>query len=122
MSRVLLVDDDVELVDMLSDYLSAEGYAVDSANDGQSGVTAALSGRYDITVLDVMMPGMGGLDALRAIRTRSRLPVLMLTARGDDTDRIIGLELGADDYLPKPCNPRELAARTSRAHPGDPAP
>jgi DNA-binding response OmpR family regulator len=111
MSRVLLVDDDVELVDMLSDYLSAEGYAVDSANDGQSGVTAALSGRYDITVLDVMMPGMGGLDALRAIRTRSRLPVLMLTARGDDTDRIIGLELGADDYLPKPCNPRELSAR-----------
>jgi two-component system OmpR family response regulator len=111
MSRVLLVDDDVELVDMLSDYLSAEGYAVDSAKDGQSGVAAALSGRYDITVLDVMMPGMGGLDALRAIRTRSRLPVLMLTARGDDTDRIIGLELGADDYLPKPCNPRELAAR-----------
>jgi two-component system OmpR family response regulator len=111
MSRVLLVDDDVELVDMLSDYLSAEGYAVDSANDGQSGVTAALSGRYDITVLDVMMPGMGGLDALRAIRSRSRLPVLMLTARGDDTDRIIGLELGADDYLPKPCNPRELSAR-----------
>jgi two-component system OmpR family response regulator len=111
MSRVLLVDDDVELLDMLGDYLGAEGHAVDSMNDGPSGVAAALSGRYDIAILDVMMPGMNGLDALRAIRSGSRLPVLMLTARGDDTDRIIGLELGADDYLPKPCNPRELAAR-----------
>jgi two-component system OmpR family response regulator len=111
MTRVLLVDDDVELLDMLTDYLVEEGYIVDNAHDGPAGVAAALSGRYAIAVLDVMMPGLNGLDVLRAIRSRSQMPVLMLTARGDDTDRIIGLELGADDYLPKPCNPRELNAR-----------
>ncbi|MBK4737158.1 response regulator transcription factor [Noviherbaspirillum pedocola] len=111
MSRVLLVDDDVELVDMLREYLQQEGFDVDAVHDGMRGVEYALSGRYALAVLDVMMPGMTGMEALREIRARSALPVLMLTARGDDTDRIIGLELGADDYLPKPCNPRELAAR-----------
>jgi len=111
MSRVLLVDDDVELVDMLREYLQQEGFDVDAVHDGVRGVEYALSGRYALAVLDVMMPGMTGMEALREIRARSALPVLMLTARGDDTDRIIGLELGADDYLPKPCNPRELAAR-----------
>jgi DNA-binding response OmpR family regulator len=111
MSRVLLVDDVVELVDMLREYLQQEGFEVDAVHDGVRSVDQALSGRYALAVLDVMMPGMTGMEALREIRARSALPVLMLTARGDDTDRIVGLELGADDYLPKPCNPRELAAR-----------
>jgi DNA-binding response OmpR family regulator len=111
MSRVLLVDDDVELVDMLREYLQQEGFEVEAVHDGMAGVNAALSQRHALVVLDVMMPGMSGMEVLRAIRAKSDLPVLMLTARGDDTDRIIGLELGADDYLPKPCNPRELAAR-----------
>jgi two-component system OmpR family response regulator len=109
--RVLLVDDDVELLDLLRDYLDGEGFAVECAYDGPSGVSAALSGRHDIAVLDVMMPGISGLQALAQIRTGSTLPVIMLTARGDDTDRIVGLELGADDYVPKPCTPREIAAR-----------
>jgi len=109
--RVLLVDDDVELVELLRDYLEREGFAVAAAHDGAAGVAAALSGDHDIVVLDVMMPGMSGIQALTQIRARSALPVVMLTARGDDTDRIVGLELGADDYVPKPCTPRELAAR-----------
>jgi len=110
-ARVLLVDDDVELLDLLRDYLTRDGFAVDCAHDGPSGATAALSGCYDIVVLDVMMPGISGLQALGQIRAASAVPVIMLTARGDDTDRIVGLELGADDYVPKPCTPRELAAR-----------
>ena len=110
-AKVLLIDDDVELVDMLRDYLEREGFAVESAHDGDAGVAAALSGRHDIAVLDVMMPGRNGIQALGLIRAASALPVIMLTARGDDTDRIVGLELGADDYVPKPCTPRELAAR-----------
>ncbi|MDN0085100.1 response regulator transcription factor [Crenobacter sp. SG2305] len=109
--RVLLVDDDAELVSMLSDYLRSEGFEVDSASDGESGAAAALTGQYALVVLDVMMPRVGGLEALRQIRQHSRVPVLMLTAKGDDIDRIIGLELGADDYVPKPCLPRELVAR-----------
>jgi two-component system OmpR family response regulator/two-component system response regulator CpxR len=109
--RVLLVDDDVELLDLLRDYLDGEGFAVDCAYDGPSGVRAALSGRHDIVVLDVMMPGISGLQALAQIRATSTLPIIMLTARGDDTDRIVGLDLGADDYVPKPCTPREIAAR-----------
>lgn len=109
--RVLLIDDDVELVELMRDYLLREGFAVDAAYDGTSGTSAALSGRPDIVVLDVMMPGQSGLDTLRHIRASSNLPVLMLTARGDDADRILGLELGADDYVPKPCTPRELTAR-----------
>lgn len=112
MARVLLVDDDAELGEMLTDYLEREGFAAQAVQDGESGVTEALSGRYDLVVLDVMMPRLNGIDALRRIRQHdSRIPVLMLTAKGDDVDRIIGLELGADDYVPKPCTPRELVAR-----------
>jgi two-component system OmpR family response regulator/two-component system response regulator CpxR len=109
--RVLLVDDDVELVELLRDYLEREGFAVAAAHDGAAGVAAALSARHDIVVLDVMMPGMSGIEALAQIRAASAIPVVMLTARGDDADRITGLELGADDYVPKPCTPRELTAR-----------
>ena len=109
---VLLVDDDVELVTLLGDYLQKDGFAVTLAADGESAVAEALGGRHDIVVLDVMMPRMTGIDVLRRLRAaQSTVPVLMLTARGDDIDRIIGLELGADDYVPKPCSPRELAAR-----------
>lgn len=109
--RILLVDDDVELVELLRDYLEREGFVVDAAHNGDAGVSAALSLRHDIVVLDMMMPGMSGIDALAQIRSRSSIPVIMLTARGDDADRIHGLERGADDYVPKPCSPRELAAR-----------
>jgi DNA-binding response OmpR family regulator len=110
-SSILLVDDDVELVGMLRHYLEREGYIVGTAHDGAAGVAEALTGRYDIAVIDVMMPRLNGIDALKAIRAQSALPVVMLTAKGDDTDRIIGLEIGADDYVPKPCTPRELTAR-----------
>lgn len=111
MTKVLLIDDDIELVAMLKEYLEQEGFAVSAAHDGEAGVAAALSGEYAIAILDVMMPGMNGIEALNRIRRESRIPVLMLTARGDDTDRVVGLEFGADDYVPKPCTPRELAAR-----------
>ena len=111
MSRILLVDDDTELTELLSDYLSAEGLEVSIEQDGQAGRDAALTGQYDVVVLDSMMPVMNGLDALKAIRQQSNIPVIMLTAKGDDIDRIIGLEMGADDYVPKPCQPRELLAR-----------
>src|SRR5262245_22144309 len=111
MPRVLLVDDDVELVAMLANYLQREGFDVGAVHDGEAGAREALSGDYAIAVLDVMMPKVDGFEALRRIRARSQLPVLMLTARGDGTDRIGGLELGADDYVPKPCSPRELLAR-----------
>jgi len=111
MTRVLLVDDDVDLADMLGEYLGNEGFEVDVAHDGQAGVARALAGGIDLVVLDVMMPGISGVEVLRRIRAESRLPVLMLTARGDDLDKVLGLELGADDYVPKPCTPRELVAR-----------
>jgi DNA-binding response OmpR family regulator len=111
MSRVLLVDDDTELTEMLNDYLDAEGFQVQAVHDGEAGVEAALHGGPDVVVLDVMLPRLSGIEALRQIRQQSQVPVLMLTAKGDDVDRIVGLELGADDYLPKPCNPRELVAR-----------
>lgn len=111
MTQVLLIDDDCELLALLKEYLEQEGFAVATATDGESGAAEALSGRYGIVVLDVMMPGLNGLETLRRIRAASTLPVLMLTARGDDADRITGLELGADDYVPKPCTPRELTAR-----------
>jgi len=110
-SSVLLVDDDEELADMLKNYLERDGYSVGWAADGETGVREALSGRYAIAVVDVMMPRMNGIETLMAIRASSKLPVIMLTAKGDDTDRIVGLEIGADDYIPKPCTPRELAAR-----------
>ena len=109
--RILLVDDDVELVELLRDYLEREGFAVTAAHDGIAGAALALSGEHELVVLDVMMPGIDGIATLGLIRAGSSLPVIMLTARGDDLDRIAGLELGADDYVPKPCSPRELAAR-----------
>lgn len=111
MSKVLLVDDDVELAEMMQDYLTREGFSVETVHNGQQGLERALNGSFSIVVLDVMMPRMGGVEVLNQIRQRSRLPVLMLTARGDESDRIIGLELGADDYVPKPCSARELTAR-----------
>lgn len=111
MARVLLVDDDVELGDMLSEYIRHEGFEVEVAREGEVGTARALAGGVDIVVLDVMMPGISGIEVLRRIRAHSRLPVLMLTARGDDLDKVLGLELGADDYVPKPCTPRELVAR-----------
>ena len=111
MTRVLLIDDDEKLLALLNDYLAEEGFAVRVETDPARGVVEALSGDYAIVVLDVMMPRLNGLDALRRIRQQTTLPVLMLTARGDDVDRITGLELGADDYVAKPCTPRELVAR-----------
>jgi len=110
-TRVLLIDDDTELCELLAEYLGEEGFVVDAAHDGESGARRALAGGHDLVVLDVMLPGLNGFDVLRRIRESSPVPVVMLTARGDEVDRIVGLEIGADDYLPKPFNPRELAAR-----------
>ena len=111
MDEILVIDDDTELCELLSDYLHSEGYAVRLAHHGPQGLSAALAGKPGLVVLDVMLPGMSGFEVLRSLRAGSTVPVLMLTARGEDIDRIIGLELGADDYLPKPFNPRELLAR-----------
>ncbi len=111
MDKILIIDDDEELCELVSEYLSAEGFEIESANDGASGLKKALTGDYDMAILDVMLPKMNGFDVLRNLREKSKLPVIMLTARGDDMDRIVGLEIGADDYLAKPFNPRELAAR-----------
>lgn len=111
MAKVLLVDDDTELCALQAEYLRAEGFEVSTEHDGERGAVAALTGTYAIVVLDVMMPRVNGIEALRRIRQTSRIPVIMLTARGDDIDRVLGLELGADDYVPKPCTPRELVAR-----------
>jgi DNA-binding response OmpR family regulator len=111
MNQVLLIDDDTELVAMFTEYLEQEGFGVACAHDGELGVREALSGQYAIAILDVMMPRMNGIETLRRIRAASHIPVLMLTGRGDDADRILGLELGADDYVTKPCTPREMTAR-----------
>ena len=111
MDRVLIVDDDVELCRLLAERLSTEGFSLESVHDGPRGLSRALSQEHALVILDLMLPGMNGLDLLRALRSQSSMPVLMLTARGEDVDRILGLELGADDYLPKPFNPRELIAR-----------
>ena len=111
MNHLLLADDDTSLCAMLKEYLQVEGYSVDVANDGQSALNKALNDSFDLLVLDVMMPKMNGLEVLKALRQKSTLPVLMLTARGDDVDSIIGLGLGADDYVAKPCNPAVLSAR-----------
>lgn len=108
---VLLVDDDVELCSSLTRLLSMDGFSVKAVHDGDSGVQLALKGEYDLVILDVMLPGGDGRKVLRRIRLTSQVPVIMLTARGDEADRIVGLERGADDYLPKPFNPRELVAR-----------
>ncbi len=111
MNHLLLADDDAELTAMLTEYLQAEGFTLEIANDGDTALQLALANNYDLIILDVMMPEMNGFDVLRELRAQSLTPVLMLTARGEDIDSIIGLELGADDYLPKPCNPRVLVAR-----------
>jgi len=111
MQQILVIDDDVELCELVAEYLEPDGYKVEAVHDGQSGLERALSGEHALAVLDYMLPGMNGFEVLRQIRARSRLPIVMLTARGDDVNRIIGLQLGADDYLPKPFNPLELVAR-----------
>ncbi|HTK37781.1 MAG TPA: response regulator [Pyrinomonadaceae bacterium] len=111
MNKILIIDDDEELCELVSEYLTVEGFEVAAVNDGESGLESAESGKYDLAILDVMLPKMNGFEVLRHIRQKSKLPVLMLTARGDDMERIVGLEIGADDYLPKPFNPRELVAR-----------
>jgi two-component system phosphate regulon response regulator OmpR len=110
-ARILVVDDDDRLADMLGTYLRSRGFDVELRADGGSGLRALEASRFDIVVLDVMLPDIDGLEVLRRLRVTSNVPVLMLTARGEDTDRIVGLELGADDYLPKPFNPREVVAR-----------
>jgi DNA-binding response OmpR family regulator len=109
--RILVVDDDAELCSLVAEYLEPEGFRVEFVYDGERGLDRALSGDHLLVVLDVMLPGMNGLEVLRRIRNSSRIPVLLLTARGEDVDRIVGLEVGADDYLAKPFNPRELVAR-----------
>jgi len=111
MDRVLIVDDDVQLCRLLSERLASEGFTIEAVNDAIRGLERALSMEHALIVLDLMLPGMGGLDVLRRLRAKSPVPVLILTARGEDIDRILGLEIGADDYVPKPFNPRELIAR-----------
>jgi two-component system response regulator CpxR len=110
-STILLADDDTELSALLKEYFESEGFHVRLAPDGITALEELRKPGLDLVVLDVMMPGMNGMDVLKELRRESKLPVIMLTARGDDMDRILGLELGADDYVPKPCNPRELLAR-----------
>ena len=109
--KVLLIDDDVGLTEMLSRYLEREGFEVHVVHDGERGAVKATIGDYAIIVLDIMMPGLSGIETLHRIRAKSKVPVLMLTARGDSVDRIVGLDMGADDYVPKPCLPGELVAR-----------
>src|SRR6184192_3718148 len=111
MDHVLVVDDDIELCALVQEYLTAEGFSLKAVHDGEEGLQQALTGEYSLVVLDVMLPGINGFEVLRRIRSMSKVPVLLLTARGEDVDRIVGLEIGADDYLPKPFNPRELVAR-----------
>ena len=129
MERILAVDDDIGLTELLAEYLEPEGFALDAVHDGETGVERILAGGYAIVVLDVMLPGIGGLEVLRRVRRQSQVPVIMLTARQATADRVLGLEVGADDYLPKPFDPRELVARVrtvlrrvrpaSRMQPGD---
>src|SRR5262249_43175397 len=111
MDRILIIDDDVELCGLVGEYLAAEGFKVEAVYDGEQGLERAVEDSYVMVVLDVMLPGINGFEVLRRIRVNSSIPVLLLTARGEDVDRIVGLEIGADDYLPKPFNPRELVAR-----------
>lgn len=111
MNKLLLIDDDKELNQLLSEYLTTEGFEVISAYDGQSALTLAQQGEYTAIILDVMLPIHNGFEVLKTLRKTDQTPVLMLTAKGDTVDRVIGLEIGADDYLPKPCDPRELVAR-----------
>ena len=109
--QLLLIDDDDELTELLNEYLSSQGFNITIANDGEQGLAMANAKQYDLILLDVMLPKMDGFEVLKQLRLTNKTPVLMLTARGDDFDRIFGLELGADDYLPKPFNHRELVAR-----------
>jgi DNA-binding response OmpR family regulator len=111
MDRVLIIDDDIGLCELLAARMSGEGFEIEAVHDGARGLERALSREHSLVVLDLMLPGMGGLDVLRRMREQSPIPVLILTARGEDVDRIFGLDIGADDYLPKPFNPRELIAR-----------
>jgi DNA-binding response OmpR family regulator len=111
MNRILIIDDDVDFCELMAERLIIEGFELDAVHRGDKGVEKALAGNYDIILLDVMLPEVNGFDVLHLIREQSATPVLMLTARGDDIDRIVGLEMGADDYLAKPFNPRELIAR-----------
>jgi two-component system response regulator CpxR len=109
--HILLIDDDAELCSLLGEFLRREGFTMDCEHEGPRGLQKAAQPGVDLVVLDVMLPGLDGFEILRRLRQQSKVPVVMLTARGEDVDRIVGLELGADDYLPKPFNPRELAAR-----------
>ncbi len=111
MQQILVVDDDIELCELVAEYLEPEGYKVEAVHEGPEGVVRSLSGDHALVVLDYMLPGLNGFEVLRQIRAQSSLPIVMLTARGDDVNRIIGLQMGADDYLPKPFNPMELVAR-----------
>ena len=111
MERILAVDDDTALTELLAEYLEPEGFSLEAVHDGEAGVERILAGGYAIVVLDVMLPGIGGLEVLRRVRRQSQVPVIMLTARQSTADRVLGLEVGADDYLPKPFDPRELVAR-----------
>jgi two-component system, OmpR family, response regulator CpxR len=109
--KILVIDDDVELCELVAEYLEPDGYQVEAINDGNAGVNRARSGEHALVVLDYMLPGLNGFEVLRQVRATSLVPIVMLTARGDDMNRIVGLQLGADDYLPKPFNPLELVAR-----------
>jgi two-component system response regulator CpxR len=109
--HILLVDDDVELCALLTEFLQREGFTVECAHEGHLGLAKAAQPGVDLVVLDLMLPGIDGFEILKRLRQTSKVPVMMLTARGEDVDRIVGLEMGADDYLPKPFNPRELVAR-----------
>lgn len=111
MQKVLLIDDDQELCQLLGEYLTTEGFEVDMAHDGQKALELADKNLYTLIVLDVMLPVRNGFDVLKTLRQHNQVPVIMLTAKGDTVDRVIGLEIGADDYLAKPCDPRELVAR-----------
>ncbi len=111
MERILAVDDDAALTELLAEYLQPEGFELESVHDGEEGVERILAGGYALVILDIMLPGIGGLEVLRRVRRHSQVPIMMLTARRSTADRVIGLEIGADDYLPKPFDPRELVAR-----------
>ena len=108
---ILIIDDDRELCDLVGELLRGEGFEVDAHHSGEGAIELAASGRYELVILDVMLPGQNGFEILRGLRRQSAVPVILLTARGEDVDRIVGLEIGADDYLPKPFNSRELTAR-----------
>ncbi len=111
MTRLLMIDDDEKLTCLVCRYLTPHGFEVEAIHDGETGLDAARRGTHELVILDLMLPGLDGLEVCRRLRTFSRIPILMLTARGEETDRIVGLEMGADDYLPKPFNARELLAR-----------